>query len=275
MPHAPHTAQAHSHVLLDQQLVPDLHYQAVKVLALKGQRQVGGAPGGGATEPAPASPPDCGPRGRESRLFPGYSCDTPDTAPGAPNGSPCPAARHWPRQCVPREGSPCARDACGQEGAPGVTLATWTTVLLSSSISSSLSRTFSKSSYVQSSNRRRGTGGRRTDRDPPGPAWPMAGPWPPEQNDHYQRPGQAPGATWPGEGGAWAVLGTQTLALSSLHPPSPRLSRPWLIQLLVAWLSLDCTPPPAPRETNCRSSPSPGPSPGPSVLGNVALPHQP
>ena len=41
MPHAPHTAQAHSHVLLDQQLVPDLHYQAVKVLALKGQRQVG------------------------------------------------------------------------------------------------------------------------------------------------------------------------------------------------------------------------------------------
>lgn len=106
-PHAPHTAQAHSHVLLDQQLVPDFHYQAVKVLALKGQRQVGGAPGGGAAEPAPAFPPGCGPRGRESPLsFPGPCVTHPDTAPGAPNGSPCPAARHWPRQRAPGRAAP-------------------------------------------------------------------------------------------------------------------------------------------------------------------------
>lgn len=57
MPHTPHAAQAHSRVLLDQQLVPDLHHQAVKVLALKGQGQVGRAPGGGGTGTAsPGSP---------------------------------------------------------------------------------------------------------------------------------------------------------------------------------------------------------------------------
>lgn len=195
-------------------------------------------------------------------LGPAHSRDPPDTAPGGPEGSPCPAARHWPRQCVPREGSPCARDARGQEGAPGVTLATWTTVLLSSSISSSLSRTLSKSSYVQSSNRRRGTGGRRADHDPPGLARPEAGPWPPGQNDHYQRPGRAPWCqvAWGGRGvGSARDADTGPFLL---HPPSPRASRPWLIQLLVARLSLD-RPLPAPREMNCRSSPSPGLLPRP------------
>lgn len=68
-PRAPHATKAHSHVLLDQQLVPDLHHQAVKVLALEGQGQVGRAPGGGAPACGRQSqpwlpPPDCGPRQR-------------------------------------------------------------------------------------------------------------------------------------------------------------------------------------------------------------------
>lgn len=265
MPHAPHAAQAHSRVLLDQQLVPDLHYQAVKVLALKGQGQVGRAPGGGGTGKASPGFPllTVGPGAEKLQLsVPATHVTPPNTTPGALKGSPCPAAQHWPGQRVPREGSPCARDACGQEGAPGVTLATWTMVLLSSSISSSLSRTLSKSSYVQSSNRRRGTGGRRTDHDPPGLARPRRALGLQSRMTTTSSRGGHPGATWPGERGAWAALGMQTLALSSLHPPSPGASRPWLIQLLVARLSLDL-PPPAPREMNCRSSPSPGPLPRP------------
>lgn len=91
MPHAPHAAQAHSRVLLDQQLVPDLHYQAVKVLALKGQGQVGRAPGGGGTGKASPGFPllTVGPGAEKLQLsVPATHVTPPNTAPGAPRALP-------------------------------------------------------------------------------------------------------------------------------------------------------------------------------------------
>ena len=86
MPHAPHAAQAHSRVLLDQQLVPDLHYQAVKVLALKGQGQVGRAPGGGGTGKASPGFPllTVGPGAEKLQLsVPATHVTPPNTTPGS------------------------------------------------------------------------------------------------------------------------------------------------------------------------------------------------
>ena len=163
-------------------------------------------------------------RGAGALVCPVHWCASPKPDPWVLKSSPLPAAQHqipgwvpsqegsWPlgiargKPLPPRravaKGSPGQPVVAAQ--APRVTLATWTTVLLSSSISSSLSRTFWKSSYVQSSNRSRGTGDRPADCDPLCRPCPQAGPWPPEQSDHSQ----APSAVIPVQGG-WAREGHQ------------------------------------------------------------------